>query len=353
MSVAARITAATRMGATARTGIGLGGGIVVMVLLLWALGASPGAVLSLIARSLSSPSLQTDALVQAIPILLIALGSCLCFRAGFWNIGGEAYFYGGGIAATTIGLKLGGLPAPVLILLMAAAAATAGAMLSGIAGVLKARRSINEVVVTLMANLAIIQIVAYTVRSPLADPASRLAFSQNLPEQAMLGSAHLLGLPRVHIGVYVAALAVVAVAYIQSRTVFGHVLRVLGQNAYAAIGSGIDAPRAIIVASLAMGGLGGLAGMLHVAGTAGNLYVGLSPAPGFGYVAIMIALLAGTNAAGAAFATLLYAALAGASDSLQVEFGIQRGFVNILFAVVVLFVLMTDTVLRPHEGGVR
>lgn len=334
-----------RLHRAGRTAIGLVSGIVVMVGLVWAIGAPPGAVLSSIGQSLRSPSLQTDAILQAIPILLIALGSCLCFRAGFWNIGGEAYFYAGAIAAMTVGLKFSGLPAPVLIPMMAVMGAMIGALLSGIAGVLRTSRHINEVVVTLMANLAMIQIVAYMVRGPIADPVSRLAFSEALPEHAALGSA-LLGLPRVHVGVYVAVLAVIVVHYLLSRTVFGHTLRVVGANLDAAVGAGIDVSRSIIVASLAMGALGGLAGMLHVAGTTHRLYLGLSPAPGFGYIAIMTALLARSHPIGAVVSTLAYTALAGASDTLQVEFGIQRGFVGIFFVIVVLLVLVVDAVMR-------
>jgi simple sugar transport system permease protein len=327
----------------AHVAAGLACGVAVMVVALWLAGANPGAVLSSIFRSaITSRALQTDAVLNAIPVLLIALGSAACFRARFWNIGGEAYFYTGALVATAVGLKLSAIPAPLLVALMAIAAAAAGALLSGIVGILHVRRKVNEVVVTLMANLVLLQVVGYAIRGPLADPASRLGYSAMLPQQARLPAAGI-GLPRVHAGLYVAIVAIAVMYYIVMRSTLGHRLRVIGENEEAAVASGIDASRAILFASVTIGLLGGLAGMLQVSGVTNRLYVGLSPAPGFGYIAIMTALLGGMHPFGVALATGFYSILSGASDGLQVEFGLQRGFVAAFFVVILLFVLASET----------
>jgi general nucleoside transport system permease protein len=331
-----------------RAGVGIAVGLLVIVGSLSLMGVRPLDVLVVIGQSLRSPSLMSDAVLQTVPILLIALGSCLCFRAGFWNIGGEAYFYAGAVAAAAAGLKLEALPPVLLLPLMAAAGGSAGAILSGVAGILRARWQINEVVVTLMMNLAMIQVVAYSVRAPLADPASRLAFSETLSTRASLPAAHLIS-PRVHVGVYVVIAIAIVAWYLMTRTSFGHTIRVVGENADAAIGSGIDAGRTIVAASIALGVLGGLGGMLHVAGATHRVYVGLSPAPGFGYIAIMTALLGGLHPLGAAISTLFYAVLSATSDTLQIEFGIEGGFISIFFVIVLISILATDTLLRRRS----
>ena len=334
-----------------RLAVGLGGGLIAMVLALWLAGASPGSVLvSIVSSTLTRPAQQADALIQGIPILLIALGTSMCFRAKFWNIGGEAYFYAGAVVSLAIGLKLPALPGPVAFALMAVSAAAVGALLSGIAGLLRVYRNINEVVVTLMMNLAMIQIVAYAVRAPLRDPESRLAFSALLPQHAWLPSAHLPGLPRVHSGLYFAIVAAVLMYYLLVQSSFGHRVTVTGANRDAARATGIDVSRTILVTSLGLGMLGGLAGMIFVAGVTHRVYVGLSPGIGFGYIAIMVALLAGLHPLWVLASTAFYTILSGASDTLQVQFGLHRGFINMFFLVVLLSVLASEALFLRRKG---
>lgn len=340
-----------RMDGARRALIGGAVGVAIGALLLGLMDAPPLDVLRSIARSVRSPSLMSDALIQTTPILLLALGTCLCFRAGFWNIGGEAYFYGGAIAAMGVGLNVN-LPPGLLQLAMAGAAILIGAALSSIAGFLRVRRQINEVVVTLMLNLAMIQIVAYAVRAPLADPASRLAFSEMLPDTAFLPSARILS-PRVHIGIYLALAAAFACAYLMNRTVLGQRLLVVGENPDAAVGTGLSVGRVILIASLGFGALGGLAGMLHVSGATQRLYVGLSPDPGFGYIAIMTALLGGLKPLGVILSTAFYAVLSAASDTLQVEFGIPQGSITMFFVIVLISILAVDMVLKERTERSR
>jgi simple sugar transport system permease protein len=298
-------------------------GVALGALLLGVMNAPPLDVFRSIARSVRSPSLMSDALLQATPILLLALGTSMCFQAGFWNIGGEAYFYGGAIGAMAVGLNLDLPPIP-LLLAMAGAGILVGAALSSIPAILRIRRQINEVVVTLMMNLAIIQVVAYAVRAPLADPASRLAFSEMLPAKAILPSAHLVS-SRVHVGIYLA-------------------------NPEAAAGTGLRVGRVIVIASVTFGALGGLAGMLQVSGATQRLYVGLSPDPGFGYIAVMTALLGGLRPLGVVLSTAFFAVLSAASDTLQVEFGIPQGTISMFFIIVLLTILAVDTVLKERTG---
>jgi simple sugar transport system permease protein len=338
------ITRKSRIDWASRALLGGAIGVTSGALLLGVMGAPPLDVLRSIVTSVQSPSLISDALIQATPILLLALGTSLCFQAGFWNIGGEGYFYAGAIAAMAVGLNIG-LPSGVLLALMAVTAALIGGALSWTAAVLRVRRGANEVVVTLMFNLVMIQIVSYAVRVPLSDPASRLAFSERLPAEIVLPSAHLLS-PRVHVGVYLAMAITFACAYVLHRTAFGQSLRVVGENPDAALATGTNVARITMIASAALGVLGGLAGMVHVAGATQQLYVGLSPSPGFGYIAIMTALLGGLKPLGVMLSTLFYAVLSTASDTLQVEFGIPQGTITMFFIIVLLSILAVDTVMR-------
>jgi simple sugar transport system permease protein len=126
-------------------------------------------------------------------------------------------------------------------------------------------------------------------------------------------------------------------------------LRVVGENPDAAAATGTNVARVIVAASVAFGVFGGLAGMLHVAGATQQLYVGLSPSPGFGYIAIMTALLGAMKPLGVILSTGFYAVLSAASDTLQVEFGIPQGTITMFFIIVLLSILAVDTMMRSRE----
>lgn len=338
------------LGRSIALAIGLAGSLVIMLVVLGLFGANPADVLlTLLTSSTTNVYTQSDAVLQAVPILLLALGGCICFRARFWNIGGEAYFYVGALVTVAMGLHLSAMPAWLLLPLIALAAGVAGAALSGIAGFLRAYYGLNEVVVTLMMNLAILQVVAFAVRAPLADPTSRLGYTAMLPAPARLPILPL-GLPNLHLGVLVAGLLAVVTFWLMRRSRFGHRIAALGANYEAAVTSGINGPRTILVASLCMGLLGGLAGMLYVSGTSYRLYIGLSPAPGYGYIAILTALLAELNPLWSVVSTLFYTLLNGSSGLLQVKLGIQGSFMAIFFSLILIGVLAGGAIARGRTS---
>src|SRR5215218_6328307 len=92
---------------------------------LYLAGYDPGiALAALFSGAFGSWHAFTSAtLVRAVPLILIGLGLALAFRGGAFNIGGEGQFYAGAIAATWIGLSVGGLPRLHAGLLLALAGA--------------------------------------------------------------------------------------------------------------------------------------------------------------------------------------------------------------------------------------
>lgn len=322
-------------------------GILFMIAALAALGANPVAVSALIADAVfGSPPQQVDAIVQAVPIGLMALGYCFSFRASFWNIGGEAYFYLGATVAMTIGLKVHNLPAPVTVVLMTLGGALAGGALSAIAGLLRAYRDINEVVVTLMMNLVMVQIVAFAATGPLANPLSNLGFSEPIPASLWLPT---LGLTGPHMGALALVPALIVSYYLLTRSGFGDRIRVVGANPDTARANGIPVARTLIMVSIATGVLGGLAGVAHAVGSTHRVYVGLSPAPGFGYIAIIAALLGANRPIGALLAAFFYTFLSEVSDGLQVQFGIDRSFITVFFVLTLVSVLAANAIPRRQQ----
>src|SRR6266849_7639898 len=62
-----------------------------------------------------NPALQiSNTIVFLTPLIATGVAVALPFRAGLFNIGAEGQLLVGAIACTVIGVKLGGLPGPIL-----------------------------------------------------------------------------------------------------------------------------------------------------------------------------------------------------------------------------------------------
>ena len=90
-------------------------------------------------------------LVQAAPLMLVGLAASLAFRIGFWNLGLEGQMLFGGIFATGVSVYEIG-PPQTRLLLMGVAAAVGGTLWCLLAGVLKIRFRVNEIIATLLLN---------------------------------------------------------------------------------------------------------------------------------------------------------------------------------------------------------
>src|ERR1041384_4516690 len=103
------------------------------------LGAEVGTVYGkLIAGAVGNTYSQTQTIGKAVPLLLVALGVCIAFRANVLNIGVEGQVIVGGLGTTAFALAFPNLPGPLLMTLSLLAGLLAGALWAGIPGFLKA-----------------------------------------------------------------------------------------------------------------------------------------------------------------------------------------------------------------------
>ena len=126
-------------------------------IILKATGANPIKVYSyFIKASFGSWGAFSDVIVKAIPLMLIGLGCSLAFRMRLWNIGAEGQFFVGAFLATAVVMvplvDLDTTPRWAVLSLMAALGMLGGAIYAFIAGYLKAKLNINEIIITLMLN---------------------------------------------------------------------------------------------------------------------------------------------------------------------------------------------------------
>ena len=295
---------------------------------------------TIVASSLGSVGGIAQTLNKVSPLLLGGVAVMLGLRAGFVNIGVDGQIYAGAILTTAVGFALADthVPAIVFVPLVLAAGIAGGGILAAVPGALRARWGVSEIFVTVMLNFVAYYLTEYLSTGPWNDAASGEAMTRPIPDAANLPM--LLRAAGAHTGILVAIAAAVLIAWLLGRTVLGYEIRAVGANPRAALTGGISLPRITLITLTLSGALAGLAGAIEVAGYHNRLILGLTP--GYGAMAILIAVLGKNRPIGVAVAAVGVAILMVGADSLQrsVKLPASAGFV--FQAIVVLCVLLVE-----------
>jgi simple sugar transport system permease protein len=302
---------------------------------------------TILASSLGSLGGIAQTLNKTSPILLGSTAVMLARRAGFFNIGVDGQIYLGAIATTAVAFLAAGWNPPTAVLLPAVLAAgiVGGAAFGAVPGLLRARWGVNEIFVTVMLNFVAFYLTDYLTTGPWNDPTSGEAITKPIPAAATLPM--LLPAAGGHTGIVLAVAAAILVALVLGRSVLGYEIRAAGDNPRAARLAGIDLRRITLLTLAASGGLAGLAGAIEVSGYHNRLILGLTP--GYGAMAILIAVLGKMRPLGVGAASVLVAVLMVGSDSLQRSVGLPASAGFVFQAIVVLCVLFVDA--RRARGG--
>ena len=279
-----------------------------------------------------------ELLIKAAPLALIALGLSIGFRANVWNIGAEGQLVLGAIVASGLALFspwLGIFLLPAMLL----TGALGGAAWSALPAWLRARFGASEILVSLMLNYVALLLLSYLVHGPWRDPAG-----YNFPESALFPSHAtmpvLLSDTRLHLGILIAALALVGAWVIGARTYLGFQMLVAGVSPGAAGYAGVSPRRVIWVGLLTGGAAAGLAGAGEVAGPIGQLLPTVSP--GYGYAAIVVAFIGRLHPVGIGLASLLIAWLYLGSETAQVRLSVPSSFTALAQGLLLFFLLAAD-----------
>jgi len=287
----------------------------------------------------------TDTLVKAAPLLLAGVGLVVAYKSSIWTIGAEGQLLMGALASVWLGLTLTDVPGYLLIPLIMVASFLAGAGLAMIAGVLKTKIGVNEIITTLMLNNIAYYFILYLVSGPMKTPEVGYNQTRIISPQAFLPI--LIADTRLHAGVLLAIVAAVFIYVLVERTSLGYKIKAVGYSPKAARYAGISIPQNILIVMFVSGGLAGLAGMGEVLGVHHLLMVDISP--GYGYTAILVALLARLNPIATIASAFLFAGLLNGSVAMQRGAGVPSSLVQIIQALVVIFVLASEYMTREKR----
>ncbi len=318
------------------------------------LGKSPADFFAIVWRGAFGSAFSLgNTLQRAAPLLLTALCVALPAQLGLVVIGGEGAVVLGGLAAAVAALPIAGLPAPIVLLVMAVAGMAAGGAWIGLAGWLKAHRAVNETISSLLLAYIAMALFNHLVEGPLRDPASL-----NKPSTYGIGDANMLGpFPgtELHPGLAVGFMACLVFWVLIYRTSFGFAARVTGGSLRAAQLQGLPVARLIIMACIMGGACAGLAGMIEVAAVHGRANASL--AAGYGYAGILIAFLARHNPLAIPPMAILMGGIAAAGGLLQRRLGLPDATVLVPQGMIFVLILASETLygrlrwFQPREAG--
>ncbi len=276
----------------------------------------------------------SETLVAATPLIFTGLAVALAFRGGLFNIGAQGAAVMGGIGAGLLGFELH-LPVVLHLIVAILGAMVAGAIWSGFAGVLKARRGAHEVIVTIMMNYIAASFLIWLIKQDgVQNPDRTDAISKTVDGHARLTSLGF-GL-RWNIGVLIGIVFAVAVTLLLSRTTKGFEIRAVGANPDAARTAGMSVSATYILVMVCSGALAGLGGGVQVLGPAGSLTPAYAGSIGFD--GITVALLGRARPFGVVISALLFGALNAGGNRMQLAAQVPIDLVTVIQAVIVIFI---------------
>ncbi|MEL7463612.1 MAG: ABC transporter permease [Pseudomonadota bacterium] len=293
------------------------------------------------------PFSRTELLVKGAPLVLIAIGLAIGFRAGVWNIGAEGQFVIGAIAGGGVALAFYDTSGFWLLPLMTLAGALGGAAWAMIPAFLKIKFNANEILVSLMLVYVAIFWLSALVSGPLRDPDGF-----NFPESRIFHDSATLPIiidgSRAHIGVLVALGAVVAAYVLMERHIFGYQVKLFGQAPRAASFGGFSRNMLIAACLGLSGALAGVAGTFEAAGPVGQLVPALPV--GYGFTAIIVAFLGRLHPIGILFSGSVMALTYIGGEAAQIAMNLPAAAINVFQGMLLFFLLGMDLLVNYRVG---
>jgi simple sugar transport system permease protein len=294
----------------------------------------------ILAGSLGSAYRFKETVHKAIPLTALSLGIAMAFKMKFWNIGAEGQFYLGAYGASLIAFSFPAMPAPALLSLMFLMALVFGGLWALIPGILKARFSASETLVTLMLNYVAAKWISYLQYGPWKDPAAS-GFPKIAPFSANAVLPSVLG---IHAGWLITLVLTGLVYFIMKRTKLGFEIDVLGESEATARYAGMPVLRTMIIAIMISGGLCGIAGMMQASAVERSLSEQLSG--GLGFTAVITSWLARLSPPGIVVVSFLFSMLIQGGNFLQSSLQIPAAIALVLQGIIIFFVLGSEFFIR-------
>jgi general nucleoside transport system permease protein len=270
---------------------------------------------------------------MAIPLTFAGLATALLFKAEMFNLGSEGIFYISGITAAIVAIFLGmsGFLHPLVAIL---AGGVVGALFAAIVGWMKAKWNASELVTSLMFNSILLGVGLYILNYKLRDAKAFSNVSFKFEPTALLDK--IIPGTRIHTGLIIVILFVIAAHYFMYKTKWGYELRMTGINREFAEYSGIKTTKVIILVHIIAGFIAGVGGAVETLG----MYTRFqwTALPGYGFDGALVAMLAKNNPISVIAAALFLAYIRVGADLMARMSDVPAEMVSIIQAIIILLI---------------
>ncbi|MHB9150068.1 MAG: putative B6 ABC transporter permease subunit 2 [Thermoleophilia bacterium] len=336
--------------ATAR----VGGPILLALLLggalLAVLGRDPFAYYGdILRRGLVASCGVQDAAIRMAPLLLMASGLIIAFRANIWNIGGDGQFLlAAALVAGVAPWLVGAVPNVLAFVVLGILGAAVGAAWTLVPAYLKAAFGVNEIITSLMLTFVGVNLGNLLIKGPFRSTTTIVPQTDVIPFRELL--PRIPG-TRVHVGLLVAVAAIVAVHYLMTRTSFGLKLRVLGASPRAAAHAGLSITRLTMVGFALSGAFMGLAAAVEILGVWG--YMRADWNPGFGLPLFALVFLARLDAVGVIPLVGFYGVISMGGHYAARRADLPDDFMLVIVGLALLFMALAEFLASRRDARVR
>lgn len=287
-------------------------------------------------------------LTRMAPLLFIAAGLIIAFRAGIWNLGTDGQFLLGAVTAAASGPWLVTLlPVWLAVVVSFALSALVAVLWSLLPALLRAYQGVNEIITTLMMTFLGTSLANVLVKLAFLDPATTVPQTRTLAVEDRL--PRLFG-TTVSSGLIMGIIVIIAVHIMMTRTAFGLRLRMVGSSPRAAVHAGLGVPALTVTVFALSAGLAGLAGAVDIIGVQGNVRADWNPA--YGMAVIPVVFLARMNGYAAIGFVFLFSILSIGGESAARRIGVPQDFTLVIVAIT-LIVLALAEYYTQHSGRMR
>ncbi len=277
-----------------------------------------------------------NTLHYASPLLLTGLAIAITFKANIFNMGVEGQLLLGGFFAGITGAALNLSNSVVEKLICMLVGMVCGVLFALIPAILRAYFHVDEMVVTLMLNYAMIKVLEYLSSGPFREAGSGYVCTPVIHESAMF---QRLGIEnsRLTMFFFLAFAVLLVMTFVMTKTRLGMEITAIGKNPDFAEATGMRVRRKIIVLMCISGGLAGLAGAGHMMSEKFKYTLGFSGTTGLGWDGMLIALLGRHNPIGILLAAIFYSALKTGADNINMYTSVPKEIVEVLQGLIILF----------------
>ena len=275
---------------------------------------------------------------QTVAYYMAGVAAAIGFKMLLFNIGIDGQYRMGAFFGAVVGAAVS-LPPVLHVLLIIITSMLAGGLWAAIAGYLKVKRGVSEVISNIMLNFIAAAIIAFLLGEKLLGILPE--GSQNVQTRPIPASGQMPTIKifegEVYSFLFVAIFVGIAYWVMLNKTVFGFNLKATGLSFRAARSSGVNAPGMIFITTILSGAIAGLVGIGTLLSDT-HSYSMAFPA-GFAFTGLSLAILGRNHPVGIFFAAFLWSFLERAGQVLEFE-GIPPEIVIVMQGTIVLSIVI-------------